>query len=164
MVKLTTQIGAISNDKRNFCKVGHFRFISGYFAIRILSAMFSMKLVALAFVGTAAAFNPIMQMTAGRRVAIQGAGAAAVAAPFLRPAESDAAVVKYEGNMRKNPLAPVVTLLDHRGCNRASKEYKGEKAGDIEDEMIVILKMENVAPGKVETTNFVSQQLGQLQF
>ncbi|KAJ1468942.1 hypothetical protein T484DRAFT_1673225 [Baffinella frigidus] len=126
--------------------------------------MFTMKLAALAFIGSAAAFNPVMQMAAGRRVALQTAGAAVVAAPLLRSAEADAAVVKFPGSMVKSPLAPVITLLDHRGCNRASKEYKGEKANDIEDEMVVIMKMDGCAPGKVEVTNFLAQQLGQFQF
>jgi len=33
--------------------------------------MFTMKVAALAFIGSAAAFNPMMQMSTGRRVAIQ---------------------------------------------------------------------------------------------
>ena len=56
-----------------------------------------------------------MQMSAGstsRRAAIQGAGAAAIAAPLLRPSEAEA-----KATPTKQPLyAPVLEILDHEGC------------------------------------------------
>ena len=54
--------------------------------------MFTTKALALAFIGSAAAFNPVMQMSTGRRAAIAGAGAAAVAAPLLRSTPAEAAI------------------------------------------------------------------------
>ena len=60
-----------------------------------------MRVLALAFIGSAAAFNPVMQMSTGRRAAIAGTGAAAVAAPLLRPTEADAAALP--GKMKASP-------------------------------------------------------------
>ena len=79
------------------------------------TAMYTTKFVALAFLGTAAAFNPMMQMSTGRRAAIQGAGAAAIAAPLLRPEGAEAA---FPGKITTNTQAPYITILDHRGCSR----------------------------------------------
>ena len=33
-----------------------------------------------------------------------------------------------------------ITILDHRGCARSGAEYKGEKSGDQDDEMCVVIK------------------------
>ena len=120
--------------------------------------MYTTKFVALAFVGTAAAFNPMMQMSTGRRAAIQGAGAAAIAAPLLRPEGAEAA---FPGNMVAGPLAPVITLLDHRGCNRVSNEYKGPRANAQEDEQVVFLKMQKVNPGEAAAAKFLAQVVGE---
>jgi hypothetical protein len=122
--------------------------------------MYATKFAALAFLGTAAAFNPMMQMSTGRRAAIQGAGAAAVAAPLLRPEGAEAAT-KYPGSMTSPPFGPVITIMDHRGCNRVSKEYTGEKANDMEDEQVVVLKMDKCTVSATEAAEFTSQQLGQ---
>ena len=119
--------------------------------------MYTTKFVALAFVGTAAAFNPMMQMSTGRRAAIQGAGAAAIAAPLLRPEGAEAA---FAGKMVANPNAPVITILDHRGCNRVSTEYKGPRANAMEDEQVVFLKMKNVNPGEAGAAAFLRGVLG----
>jgi len=101
-------------------------------------------LAALACVGAAAAFNPSMQMSTGRRAAIQGAGAAAVAAPLLRPSEANA----FAGNMVADPYAPVITLFDARfGCERQGSEYTGAKAGTTDDEMCVKVRMEQIKAG-----------------
>ena len=120
--------------------------------------MYATKFAALAFLGTAAAFNPMMQMSTGRRAAIQGAGAAAIAAPLLRPEGAEAA---FPGNMVAGPLAPVITLLDHRGCNRVSNEYKGPRANAQEDEQVVFLKMQKVNPGEAAAAKFLAQVVGE---
>ncbi len=39
--------------------------------------------------------------------------------------------------MDKSAKAPVITVFDHRGCNRQPKEYKGKFAGNKNDEMMV---------------------------
>eukprot|EP00961_Rhodomonas_salina_P134610 1810742-Rhodomonas_salina.2 len=39
--------------------------------------------------------------------------------------------------MDKSARAPVITVFDHRGCNRAPKEYRGKAAGNKNDEMMV---------------------------
>ena len=53
---------------------------------------------------------------------MQTAGAAAVAAPLLRPKEADAFFQdepitpgKFEGFLSR---APVISIFDHRGCSR----------------------------------------------
>ena len=103
--------------------------------------MYTTKFVALAFLGTAAAFNPMMQMSTGRRAAIQGAGAAAIAAPLLRPEGASAA-------MKKDSVAPVITLFDARfGCERQGSEYTGAKAGTTDDEMCVKVRMVQIKAG-----------------
>ena len=84
--------------------------------------MLATKIAALACLGTAAAFNPSMQMSTGRRTAIQGAGAAAIAAPLLRPPDAEA---KVYGNI-SGQYVPMITLFDARGgCSRGGSEYKG---------------------------------------
>ena len=108
------------------------------------TAMYTTKFVALAFVGTAAAFNPMMQMSTGRRAAIQGAGAAAIAAPLLRSEGASAA-------MKKDSVAPVITLFDARGgCSRGGSEYKGAKAGSKDDDMCVKLQMSKISNGNAD--------------
>eukprot|EP00290_Baffinella_frigidus_P005546 CAMPEP_0180139064 /NCGR_PEP_ID=MMETSP0986-20121125/13306_1 /TAXON_ID=697907 /ORGANISM="non described non described, Strain CCMP2293" /LENGTH=122 /DNA_ID=CAMNT_0022081087 /DNA_START=26 /DNA_END=394 /DNA_ORIENTATION=+ len=119
-----------------------------------------MKIAALAFIGSAAAFSPTMSVSTGRRAAIQGAGAVAIAAPLLRPTEAEAAS-KYAGAMYANPSAPVLTLLDHRGCSRQGTEYKGPKANDQEDEQVVILRMQKVGPGEAGAARFLSNVIGE---
>mmetsp|Transcript_4689 Transcript_4689/g.10360 ORF Transcript_4689/g.10360 Transcript_4689/m.10360 type:complete len:165 (+) Transcript_4689:152-646(+) len=121
--------------------------------------MFTTKCVALAFIGSAAAFNPAMQLSAGRRAAIAGAGAAAVAAPLLRPTEADAAV--YPGSMKGNPQAPFLTFFDARaGCNRGGSEYKGEKSNSPDDDMCVKLQMKTVSASPAD--NVLASVLNQL--
>lgn len=40
--------------------------------------------------------------------------------------------------MDKTARAPVITVLDHRGCSaHANKEYTGPKTGDQDDEMCI---------------------------
>jgi hypothetical protein len=129
--------------------------------------MFTTKCVALAFIGTAAAFNPMMSVSTGRRAAIQGAAGAAIVAPLLRPTEAEAAVAgqksKYPGNMVGNPSAPVITVMDHRGCKRTNTEYKGVKALDENDEQCIVLKMQKVGPGEAGAVKFLGNVLGQLK-
>ena len=121
--------------------------------------MYATKFAALAFLGTAAAFNPMMQMSTGRRAAIQGAGAAAVAAPLLRPEGAEAAT-KYPGSMTSPPFGPVITIMDHRGCNRVSNEYKGPRANAMEDEQCVKFESKITAVSTDEAAAFLRGVLG----
>eukprot|EP00283_Hemiselmis_rufescens_P006632 CAMPEP_0173433894 /NCGR_PEP_ID=MMETSP1357-20121228/11160_1 /TAXON_ID=77926 /ORGANISM="Hemiselmis rufescens, Strain PCC563" /LENGTH=133 /DNA_ID=CAMNT_0014398639 /DNA_START=89 /DNA_END=490 /DNA_ORIENTATION=- len=89
-------------------------------------------------------------MVAGpsRREIVQGAGAAAVAAPLLRPDQADAAFFgKASGGPRKPLTAPVILVLDHRGCSENSKhkEYKGKAANDMNDEMCVVVRQKVIS-------------------
>ena len=98
------------------------------------------KTVALALVGSAAAFSPLMSMETGRRQVVQAGAAAAVAAPLLRGTPAEA-------KMDKSGRAPVITIFDHRGCNRGgpNKEYTGAKSNDKDDEMCVKVQSNKIA-------------------
>merc|ERR1719183_441572 len=111
--------------------------------------MYTTKFVALAFLGTAAAFNPMMQMSTGRRAAIQ--------APLLRPEGAEAA---FPGKITTNPPAPYITILDHRGCSRYSTEYKGPRANAMEDEQCVKLESKITAVSTDEAAAFLRGVLG----
>merc|ERR1719199_2102822 len=77
-----------------------------------------------------------MNMETGRREVIQAGAAAAVVAPLV-------GATPAEAKMDKSNRAPVITIFDHRGCQRggANKEYTGAKVNGPEDEMCV--KVEN---------------------
>jgi hypothetical protein len=96
--------------------------------------------VVLALAGSAAAFSPMMSMETGRRQVVQAGAAAAVAAPLLRANPAEA-------KMDKSGRAPVILIMDHRGCNRggANKEYTGAKAGGQDDEMCVKVSSQKIA-------------------
>jgi len=89
---------------------------------------------ALALAGSAAAFSPMMSMETGRRQLLQGGAAAAVAAPLLRANPAEARV-----GLQAPGKAPVITIFDHRGCQRGgkNKEYAGELTNSQDDEMCV---------------------------
>jgi hypothetical protein len=116
--------------------------------------MYTTKFVALAFIGSAAAFNPVMQMSTGRRAAIQGAGAAAIAAPLLRSSPASAA-------MKKDNNAPIVTVFDARkGCTAKADQYTGAKANSDDDKMCVKVQMSKVVAGNADAV--LAGVLGQL--
>ena len=81
--------------------------------------------------------------------------AAAVTGPRLAnalecsPAEIDVNTGKCpvpvnDVDQPKVTLAPVILVMDHRGCSRERTEYKGKRSGDGNDEMCVTVKMENI--------------------
>nr|AHH29973.1 phycoerythrin alpha subunit [Chroomonas mesostigmatica] len=97
--------------------------------------MIAKTVAVLALAGSAAAYAPTMSLSANRRELVQGAAAAAVVAPMLRPTGASA----KDAQLR----APVVTIFDARGCkDHANKEYTGAKAGNAEnDECCVKVQM-----------------------
>jgi hypothetical protein len=104
--------------------------------------------VVLALAGAASAFSPMMSMETGRRQVVQAGAAAAIAAPLLRssPATADGAKMgSPDGNTGR---APIITIFDHRGCNRGreNKEYTGAKSGDQDDEMMVKVRFSKIPP------------------
>merc|ERR1712127_402616 len=82
----------------------------------------------------------MMSMETGRRQVVQAGAAAAVAAPLLRGTPAEA-------KMDKSGRAPVITIFDHRGCNRGgpNKEYTGAKSNDKDDEMCVKVQSNKIA-------------------
>jgi hypothetical protein len=78
-----------------------------------MSAVVAKTCAVLALAGSAAAFAPTMSLSANRRQVVQGGAAAAVAAPLLRSSPAGAASFdNFPGR------APVISILDHRGCSR----------------------------------------------
>ena len=117
------------------------------------------KCAVLAFIGSAVAFSPQMSVSTGRRAAISGAGAAAIAAPLLRPDSAEAAN-GFPGKMQANPKAPVITFFDARaGCSRESTEYKGAKTSSEDDYMCVKLQMAKLTGDSAQ--NVLAGVLGQ---
>eukprot|EP00281_Chroomonas_sp_CCMP1168_P023733 CAMPEP_0206234504 /NCGR_PEP_ID=MMETSP0047_2-20121206/12629_1 /ASSEMBLY_ACC=CAM_ASM_000192 /TAXON_ID=195065 /ORGANISM="Chroomonas mesostigmatica_cf, Strain CCMP1168" /LENGTH=120 /DNA_ID=CAMNT_0053658601 /DNA_START=20 /DNA_END=382 /DNA_ORIENTATION=+ len=110
-----------------------------------------------ALVGSASAYvAPTMMASANRRQVIQTAGAAAIAAPLLRPNGASASDPQL--------LAPVVTILDHRTCTRIGKEYKGELSGRAEDDQCVVkVQMQKVAVSDKTAADVLQQVLGDLK-
>lgn len=87
-----------------------------------------------------------------RRDALVGAGAAAVAAPLLRPAAAGAKV--------DNLAAPYIYIFDGRGCPRVNKEYQGKSAnGDEEDLMSVKVELKPVKVSEATGASFKQEQL-----
>ena len=97
----------------------------------------------------------MMSMETGRRQVVQAGAAAAVAAPLLRSAPAEA---KYRPNSR----APVITILDHRGCQaHSNKEYKGSLSNSEDDEMCVKLEYPVI---KTSVDKAASQLLESISF
>jgi len=91
----------------------------------------------LALAGSAAAFSPSMSMGATRRQAMAGAAAGAVALPLAANAKG-----------AKDSKAPVITIFDARGCaDHKNVEYKGAKAGDMNDDQCVKVAMQAIKVG-----------------
>jgi hypothetical protein len=57
-------------------------------------------------------------------------------------------------------VAPYITIFEHRGCSRKGKEYKGKRAQDIEDEMLVKLHM--AKPSVVESERQAEMLLAEM--
>lgn len=108
-------------------------------------------------VGSTAAFSPMMMsMDMDRRAVVKSAAlGAAISAPKLAnafecsPAEIDpetgtCPVPKNDIDKPKVSLAPLIQIMDHRGCTRPRKEYKGKASGDGNDEMMVMVSMVDI--------------------
>ena len=93
--------------------------------------------------------------TASRRDVLVGAGAAAVAAPLLRPAAAEAKV--------DNLAAPYIYIFDGRGCprlnNKNGKEYNGRYNGEEEDQMSVKVELKPVSVSEQSGAIFKQQVL-----
>ncbi|EKX32491.1 phycoerythrin alpha subunit 2 [Guillardia theta CCMP2712] len=98
-------------------------------------------------------------MTAGAAAAaVFGGAAAANAIPLGTQIAGKGQVL-----MRANFYAPEVTIFDHRGCNRAPKEYKGGKTGDQDDEMLVRVKSVKVFCPEAEAAKVLASTLSVLK-
>lgn len=98
----------------------------------------------------------LQSMDMDRRAMVKSAGlGAAVSVPKLAnafecsPGEIDKTtgacpVPKNDVDKPKKSLAPLVQVFDHRGCPRPRTEYKGKPSGDMNDQMLVSVKMIDV--------------------
>lgn len=101
-----------------------------------------------ALAGSAVAFAPMMSMDVSRRQAVQTAGAAAVAAPLLRANPASA-------GMDKSAKAPVIAILDHRGCTaHKNQEYRGPASNDQDDEMCVVVRSNTIKVSQSDAAKF----------
>lgn len=89
---------------------------------------------------------------------MQAGGAAAAVAPFLGSKSASAAGVTKSSK----GVAPVITVFDHRGCDRIRKEYKGEKSDDMDDYMMVKLKGEAITVSTSTAASVLAEVFGQL--
>eukprot|EP00293_Proteomonas_sulcata_P015415 CAMPEP_0184310942 /NCGR_PEP_ID=MMETSP1049-20130417/36660_1 /TAXON_ID=77928 /ORGANISM="Proteomonas sulcata, Strain CCMP704" /LENGTH=104 /DNA_ID=CAMNT_0026625801 /DNA_START=9 /DNA_END=323 /DNA_ORIENTATION=+ len=102
------------------------------------------SVLALAMVGSAAAFSPMMS-----------AGSAA-AAPFLRTQGASAKI--YADNK-----APIITVFDHRGCPRSGKEYKGQKSLGQDDDMMVKVTFNRIKVTDEDAQKLLQESIGPLK-
>ena len=108
-----------------------------------------------------------MSMDTGRRSVVQAGAAAAVAAPLLRPTDADAATdagFKMSNTFVRpanHGMAPMITVMDHRGCNRGgpNKEYFGIKANGPEDEMCVKVQSKKIDMNEAFAARFLSEAI-----
>ena len=127
--------------------------------------MLSRSAIVLGLASSAAAFSP-MSMSMDRRTIVQTGVVAGVVAPLLRPNVADASLSTLDDGLKPggggaprssggskgsfSGKAPVITIFDHRGCNRGgpNKEYTGSKANGQDDEMLV--KVQSLVIPKAE--------------
>jgi hypothetical protein len=120
--------------------------------------MLARATVLAALAGSAAAFSPMMSMETGRRQVVQAGAAAAVAAPLLRSAEANAVMNDGVGARNKRAFAPIITIMDHRGCQaHANKEYFGAKSYDINDEMCVKVQSKTIPMNQAFAEKFLQE-------
>merc|ERR1712216_378197 len=87
----------------------------------------------------------------GRTVALALVGSAAAFSPMLRANPASA-------GMDKSARAPSITVLDHRGCTaHDNTEYTGAKANSQDDEMCVVVRNPKVAVSQSEAAKFLQQ-------
>ena len=138
--------------------------------------MMSRSAIVLGLATSAAAFSP-MTMSMDRRTIVQTGIVAGVAAPLLRPNAADASLSTLDdglpvggGAARKSSgggkgsfpgKAPVITIFDHRGCNRGgpNKEYTGSKANGQDDEMLVKVQSLVIPRSEAKAEAFLAETI-----
>ena len=90
-------------------------------------------------------------MDLGRRQIVHSGAAAAAVAPFLQNLPAQAA--------NKSGKAPVITIFDHRGCQRGGpdNEYKGPKANSKDDEMCVKVQSVKITVTEAEAAKALQE-------
>jgi len=63
--------------------------------------------------------------------------------------------------MDKSGRAPVITIFDHRGCQRggANKEYTGAKANSQDDEMCVKVQSSKIAASEARAAAQLAESI-----
>ena len=97
-----------------------------------------------------------MSLAPTRREAMQAGAAAAAVVPFLQNAPASATV-------DKSARAPVLTIFDHRGCGRATKEYTGAKSNDINDQMCIKAQSVKITVSEQTAAKLLQEALSQMK-
>ena len=122
-------------------------------------SMLSRSAIVLGLVSSAAAFSP-MSMSLDRRTIVQTSVVAGVAAPLLRPNAAEASL-NARAARALSGKAPVITIFDHRGCNRGgeNKEYTGGKANGQDDEMLVKVQSVGIEVSEAKAEAFLGEAI-----
>ena len=100
---------------------------------------------------SAAAFSPLMTQDAALLIQRRLLTFREVASTMQAPASlsqslcSGLRVGQAEAATNREARAPVITIMDHRGCPRENKEYMGGKTGGYDDEMCVRVHLKTIA-------------------
>jgi hypothetical protein len=97
-----------------------------------------------------------LRMSASRREVVQAGATAAAIAPFVQTGAASA-------SMDKSGRAPVVTIFDHRGCGRATKEYTGAKSGDKNDQMCIKAQSLKISVSEQTAAKLLQEALSQMK-
>jgi hypothetical protein len=110
-------------------------------------------------IGDAVPLPPVQSSESYSFTTAGGASPAAAA-----PSSAPRAVARSSGGGKgkKNAVAPVITVFDHRGCQRGGpdREYTGKKAGGPDDEMCVKVKAEKIQVSDTTASAVLQQSLG----
>ena len=100
---------------------------------------------------------PPVQSSDNYAFTTSGGASPAAAAPAPRSAPRSSG-----GKGKKNAVAPVITVFDHRGCQRGGpdREYTGKKANGPDDEMCVKVKAEKIQVSDTIASAVLQQSLG----
>nr|U5T880.1 RecName: Full=Phycocyanin PC645 alpha-1 subunit; Short=PC645A1 [Chroomonas sp. CCMP270]AGY96990.1 phycocyanin645 alpha subunit [Chroomonas sp. CCMP270] len=114
--------------------------------------MIAKTVAVLALAGSAAAYAPTMSLSANRRELVQGAAAAAVVAPLLRPTGASA----RDAQLR----APIVEIFDARGCDAKNAQYTGPKSNDMNDDQCVKVSMQKITVSEATAAKKLQEFIG----
>ena len=97
-----------------------------------------------------------MSAAPSRREVVQAGATAAAIAPFVQTGAASA-------SMDKSGRAPVLTIFDHRGCGRPTKEYTGAKSNDKNDQMCIKAQSVKISVSEQTAAKLLQEALSQMK-